>query len=161
MEYISSDTSVWLDFTLIEHLNLPFLLPYIFLMNNDAVEDELLSPPGLNSRLLALGLRSVELSEEEFYLALSYMQRWRRLSRYDCAALAIAKIRHITLLTGDGPLIKAAMDEDVLVIGTIGILDKLLETSLINKTVYLECLQSVFCNSKIPSCAKIFPHLQG
>lgn len=50
MEYISSDTNVWLDFAEIERLNLPFLLPYVYLMNDETVEDELLSPPGLCRR---------------------------------------------------------------------------------------------------------------
>jgi hypothetical protein len=31
MEYISSDTNVWLDFMMIEQLELPFRLPYIYL----------------------------------------------------------------------------------------------------------------------------------
>ena len=34
MEYISSDTNVWLDFVEIEKLNLPFQLPYIYIMND-------------------------------------------------------------------------------------------------------------------------------
>ena len=34
MEYISSDTNVWLDFVEIEKLNLPFQLPYVYLMND-------------------------------------------------------------------------------------------------------------------------------
>ena len=73
MEYISSDTNVWLDFETINRLDYPFRLPYIYLMNNDAVQDELLSPPGLGERLKCLGLRETELTEEEFFLAEEYM----------------------------------------------------------------------------------------
>ena len=47
MEYISSDTNVWLDFVEIEKLNLPFQLPYIYIMNNETIEDELLNHQGL------------------------------------------------------------------------------------------------------------------
>ena len=47
MEYISSDTNIWLDFANIGHLELPFRLPYTYLMNVDAVHDELLAPPEL------------------------------------------------------------------------------------------------------------------
>ena len=43
MQYISSDTNVWLDFAIIERLELPFRLPCIYLMHGDAVHDELLS----------------------------------------------------------------------------------------------------------------------
>lgn len=62
MEYISSDTNVWLDFETIGRLELPFKLPYIYLMNEDAVHDELLSPPELSENLLALGLVEAELT---------------------------------------------------------------------------------------------------
>lgn len=69
MEYISSDTNVWLDFVEIERLNLPFRLPYVYLMNDETVDDELLSPPGLSGELLQLGLQKTELTEDEFFLA--------------------------------------------------------------------------------------------
>lgn len=67
MEYISSDTNIWLDFVEIERLNLPFRLPYVYLMNDETVDDELLSPPGLSGELLQLGLQKTELTEDEFF----------------------------------------------------------------------------------------------
>lgn len=51
MEYISSDTNIWIDFAIIEKLELPFKLPYIYLMDNDAIEDELLNFNGSKVRL--------------------------------------------------------------------------------------------------------------
>lgn len=140
MEYISSDTNVWVDFATINQLSLPFLLPYIFLMNEDAVENELLSPKGLKKQLLDFGLVSVELTEEEFYLAEEYNHKYVRPSLYDCVALAIAKVRGITLMSGDGPLRKAAEQEDVRVIGTIGILDELYCGEYIDAQQYTYCL---------------------
>ena len=89
MEYISSDTNVWLDFAEIERLNLPFLLPYVYLMNDETVEDELLSPPGLCSELLQLGLQKTELTEEEFYLVEVFSSKYIKPSVYDCFELAI------------------------------------------------------------------------
>lgn len=62
MEYISSDTSVWIDFSIIDRIEYPFRLPYIYIMNTDAIDDELLSPSGLREDLLRCGLVSVELS---------------------------------------------------------------------------------------------------
>lgn len=47
MDYISSDTNVWIDFSVIDRVSLPFRLPYTYIMNVDAIEDELLSPAGL------------------------------------------------------------------------------------------------------------------
>ena len=55
MEYISSDTNVWIDFLMIERLELPFRLPYIFLMNNDAIGNELVEPKGLGKDLIEKG----------------------------------------------------------------------------------------------------------
>ena len=90
MEYISSDTNVWLDFVTIDRLDYPFRLPYTYLMNNDAVQDELLSPTGLGENLKSLGLQETELTEEEFFLAEEYMSRFSKPSMFDCIALAIA-----------------------------------------------------------------------
>ena len=140
MEYISSDTNVWIDFLSIDKLELPFRLPYIYLMNKDAVDNEILVPKDLSPKLLALGLQTTELSEEEFYLASDYSDKYGRLSGYDCIALAIAKVRKITLLTGDKALRNAARLEAVNIIGTIGILDELFESKTINSCEYLECL---------------------
>lgn len=143
MEYISSDTNVWLDFVEIERLNLPFRLPYVYLMNDETVDDELLSPPGLSGELLQLGLQKTELTEDEFFLAEELASRYAKPSVYDCIALAIAKIRGLTLLTGDGPLRKAAIAEGVMVIGTIGILDQLHSGKYIEDEEYAECIQKL------------------
>lgn len=143
MEYISSDTNVWVDFATINKLDLPFLLPYTFLMDEDAVQDELLSPEGLRKSLIDLGLVSVELSEEEFYLAEEYNTKYTKPSLYDCVALAIAKVRGITLMSGDGPLRKAAEQEEVRVIGTIGVLDELYGGEYIGVQQYTYCLMEL------------------
>ena len=99
MEYISSDTNVWLDFVTIDRLDYPFRLPYTYLMNDNTVQDELLSPPGLGENLKSLGLQETELTEDEFFLAEEYMSRFAKPSMFDCIALAIAKKRGIVLLT--------------------------------------------------------------
>lgn len=57
MEYISSDTNVWLDFMIIDRLELPFRLPYVYLMDGDAIEDELLNPPNIGSDMIVLHWR--------------------------------------------------------------------------------------------------------
>ena len=143
MIYISSDTNVWLDFYIINRLDYPFRLPYIYIMNQDTIEDELLSPKNLGEQLIALGLESTEINEEEFYLAAEYMDRYARPSKYDCIALAIAKVRGIILLSGDGPLRKAANAEGVKVMGTIEILDQLYELKKISQIEYIYCLKEL------------------
>lgn len=91
MEYISSDTNVWLDFATINKNIKPSL--------------------------------------------------------YDCVAMAIAKVRGITLMTGDGPLRKAAEQEGVAVVGTIGILDRLYDGAYIEKKEYADCLKALLENN--------------
>ena len=140
MEYISSDTNVWIDYLAIDKLELPFRLPLIYLMNIDAIEDELLSPEGMRENLLRLGLQPTELTEDEFYYGLKMAEAHPKLSEYDCSALAIAKHRGLVLMTGDAALRKAALSEGVSVMGTIGLLDKLYEDGKITSEEYRECL---------------------
>lgn len=71
------------------------------------------------------------------------MTRYSKPSRYDCIALAIAKCRGIILMTGDGELRKAAQEEHVEVMGTIGVLDRLIDKELISREEYLECLEEL------------------
>lgn len=143
MEYISSDTNIWLDFAVIDRLDLPFRLPYVYLMDSDAIEDELLNPPDIGDRLVKKGLQKTELTEEEFLLAEALTSKYTKPSLYDCIALAIAKVRGITLLTGDGPLRKAAREEGVQVIGTIGILDRLSEGRYIDSKEFEYCINEL------------------
>jgi len=147
MEYISSDTNVWIDFFVIKRTELPFRLPYTYIMSADAISDELLSPLGFRDELIAKGLLPVEYSFEEFELAEQFGTQYPRLSIYDRIALAIAKARGIMLLTGDGPMRKAARKEGVTVIGTLGILDQLFNSSLIQVEEYRHCLQELQRNN--------------
>ena len=55
--------------------------------------------------------------------------------------MAIAKARGIVLLTGDGALRKAANMENVDIIGSLGILDLLLDGKHITVDDYVYCLR--------------------
>lgn len=143
MEFISSDTNVWIDFCTIDKLYLPFKLPYTYIMNNDAIEDELLNPKDLKEQLIQLGLKKVELDIDELFLAEEYGRKYKKLSIYDKIALAIAKNRHILLLTGDLNLRKAAQKESVEIIGTLGILDRLFEYNYITEAEFDECIRKL------------------
>lgn len=141
MKFISSDTNVWVDFATIGQLELPFKLPYVYLMDEEAISDELLQPKGLCESLKKLGLQAVELTEDEFFLAEELTEKYHKLSKYDCIALAIAKCRKIILMTGDGALRKAAISEGTEVMGSIKVLDLLYEKGLIECYEYLTCLE--------------------
>ena len=141
MTFISSDTNVWVDFATIDRLELPFKLPYVYLMDEEAIDNELLYPEGLGENLIKLGLQAVEITEEEFFLAEELIQKYHKTSTYDCIALAIAKCRGIILLTGDGALRRAAISEGVKVMGSIKLLDLLHDEKLIDTSEYKFCLE--------------------
>ena len=147
MQFISSDTNVWIDFATINKTEVPFRLPYTYIMNRDAVDEELLSPPGLGQELISYGLVPVEISIEEFFLAEQYGYSYKKLSIHDRVALAIAKSRQITLLTGDRALRKAAQCEGVAFIGTLGILDQLWDQQRITADELIICLQRLLDNN--------------
>lgn len=143
MEYISSDTNIWLDFSTISRTDLPFRLPCTYIMYKEALRKEIISPPELIDDLKRMGLLGVELTIEEFYYAEGLAGKYVKLSSYDRTALAIAKLRNIPLLTGDHPLRNAAVNEGVEIFGTIGLLDKLYGGKYINKLEYQFCLESL------------------
>lgn len=141
LEYISSDTNIWIDFNTISSTEIPFRLPCTYIMYHEALENEVLSPAGLVSDLTRLGLVGVEIDTEEFFYTYELAEKYKRLSVYDRVALAIAKKRNIMLLTGDNALRKAAIQEDVSVMGTIGLLDRLYEEGRIKRREYEKCLR--------------------
>ena len=146
MQLISSDTNIWIDFYTIKQLELPFRLPYKYIMSEDAIKDELISPPDLSSKLISCGLMPIEITIDEFFLAESYTNYYKKLSKYDRIALSIAKERNILLLTGDSALRKAALQEKVRFMGTLGIFDELWRQNLIDKNDYMSCLQQLLNN---------------
>lgn len=143
MQYISSDTNVWIDFALIHRLDLPFRLGFTYCMSSDTVEAELLEPPGIREQLLSLGLLPLEIDETEFEMAIQLGASYKKLSFYDLLALAITKNRGFILLSGDGALRRAARKENIEVRGTLWILDQLLETGKIGIDEYRAALTDI------------------
>ncbi len=139
MEYISSDTNVWIDFYRISKIQFPFRLNCSYIMFNEAIDKELLYPGELRSQLIDGGLIGVEITTDELFYADELSEKYRKLSVYDRIALSIAKKRGITLLTGDNALRKAAILENVNVMGTIGLLDRLLNEECIDRIEYRDC----------------------
>ena len=109
-------------------------------MYEESVDSELISPLNFRNDLLNLGLKSVDITIDEFLLADLWGNIYPKLSIQDRIALAIAKKRNIILLTGDLALRKAALKENVQIIGTLGILDKLYNNAYITSKEYKNCL---------------------
>lgn len=147
MEYISSDTNVWFDFNIIDRLELPFKLSCTYIMFYETVENEILYPKGLAERLVSLGLQSVDITTEEYFFAGDIASRYPALSIPDRIALSIAKHRNIMLLTGDRALRNAAVRENVRVIGSIGLLDRLYDENCITENEYKDCIQKFINNN--------------
>lgn len=139
--FISSDTNIWIDFFEINHLDHPFLIEHQYYLSSAAFEDELIQSAELREALLQNGLCLTELTDEEFDLAQGFRSTYRRLSSYDAFALAIAKARSWTLLTGDNPLRRAAEREGVECHGIIWIYDELLDQRRIAVEDYCEAMQ--------------------
>ncbi len=102
-------------------------------MYEESISRELVYPDGISDRLLELGLQAVDITLEELIYADDLGDKYKQLSSCDRIALSIAKNREIILLTGDGALRNAAGNEGVDVMGTLGILDRLMKESKIDR----------------------------
>lgn len=140
MEYISSDSNIWMDFNCIGKLNLTFKLSYTYLMWEETIDKELSFPDKFKNDVMDLGLEKAKINDAEYNFAYKVNTKYKCLTFYDCVALSIAKEREIVLLTGDGNLRKIASNYNIEVKGTLGILDELLYKQYISIDVYKQCL---------------------
>lgn len=140
-EYLCCDTNIWIDLANVGALVLPFKLDCKFLMYELTFCEELLRPTWICEKLEELGIELVSIEISEYELAGDYGVKYKPLSSHDCVALAIAKLRRVPLLTGDGNLIKAASKECVRVIGTIGLIDWVFGEKIISTADYVEYLK--------------------
>lgn len=145
--FISSDTNIWVDFQTIDALELPFKLSHKFYLSEEALREELITPPGIDENLVKFGLIALELTEEEFFNASDITEKHPRLSRYDALALAIAIKRKYILLTGDKELRKVAETEGVVVRGTIWVFDELLVENIITREEYINFMKDLKSNN--------------
>lgn len=68
-QYISSDTNIWIDFAVINGIDIPFRLDFIYLMYYESFDEEILSPEWAKSKLLELGLKCIDIEFTEYMLA--------------------------------------------------------------------------------------------
>ncbi|SEV85625.1 PIN domain-containing protein [[Clostridium] fimetarium] len=112
-------------------------------MSEETLKDELLSPPGIDKRLIMYGLLTLELTEDEFFYAFGIREKHPQLSSYDALALAIAKKLGFVLLTGDKRLRKAAVEEGVEIRGTLWVFDELLHEKIVTEQEYTEFMKQI------------------
>ena len=96
----------------------------IEIMESSMLEDEILNPPTYADELRTCGLKTTDMTDEEFVLAVETRELHHKLSFYDCVAYAVAKTRGWSLVTGDNRLRKLAEKNGVEVHGIIWVIQK-------------------------------------
>ena len=138
--FISSDTNIWFDFEAIGHLEQPFLLNHSYFISDFTYDEEINSSEGIKKIVTSDCLQVTSVNYEELALVNKLTIKYQNLSFYDLVALAIAIKRKWILLTGDGLLRKAAVDEKIECHGSIWIYDQLIMEKKISKSCYNQCL---------------------
>ncbi len=142
------DATVWID------LHFGSLLAEAFtprweLVSPDVILEELetVDPQVLR----ALGVEEVSLSSDDYVLLQDLISRYAGPSVRDLTALVIAVRDGLSLLSGDGKLRKAAESEGVPVHGTLWVLDKLVELSVIKPHRAASSLDEILaCGARLP-----------
>jgi len=122
-----SDTSVLIDLERGGFLEAVFALPHEFAVPDVLYDREMQG--GWGERLVRLGLRIAEVSEEGVGNALRYRRQRSSISVPDSFALALAKEREWLLLTGDSQLRELAVGENVECHGVLWLLDAMEEAA--------------------------------
>lgn len=129
MLLLVSDANILIDIEEGELLDVLFRLPYEFVTPDILYYEELEDQHG---HLLELGLQTRELSPDSMQYAGDLVARYRGPSTNDCFALALASQEQCPLLTGDQVLRNAAEQEQLEVIGTLWIVEKLVRQGVIS-----------------------------
>ena len=131
--FISSDTNIWFE----EH---PFLLNHLYFISDFTYDEEINRSEEIKKIVTSGCLQVTSINNEELALVNKLTIKYQSLSFYDLVALAIAIKRKWVLLTGDGLLRNAAINENIECHGSIWIYDELLKEKKISKVCYIECL---------------------
>lgn len=141
MLILVSDTSVLIDLERGALLESAFRLPCEFAVPDLLYRRELRDQNG--PVLVSMGLRVEELTPEGVTLAQTYRGRKLALSLPDAFALALAKTRDFTLLTGDQGLRSLAIEETVECHGVLWLLDKMNHEGAATQSALLVGLQKI------------------
>jgi len=85
--------------------------------------------------LLGMGLQTMTLSEQSVACVEVFSRSYRRPSRNDLFALALAQDKQCPLLTGDAALRKAAESEQVAVRGTVWLIEEMIREKRITVAI--------------------------
>ena len=129
MQLLISDSNIFIDMEVANLTEKMFALPYTFavpdILYYEELEDE-------HNNLLMYELQILSLSSSTIKYTESIVPLYRKASKNDLFALALAKQEKCPLVTGDGALRKAAEKEAVIIFGTIWIINELIKHDMIN-----------------------------
>lgn len=158
-DYLSTyvvDTSILIDVHLGKIVTQFFTLPYTFVAP-DVIIAELHEPEG--KILLSLGLQQKDLTGEQVKEVIRLRKQYRKPSVNDLFALVLARMLAAPLLTNDGSLRRACIQENIPVHGTLWILDEMVERTIISHHKAITALKRM-CDqgSRLPQdeCGKRF-----
>lgn len=144
-----SDTNIWIDFQHASMLEALFQLPFEF-VTTDFVVDELQEPDG--SFLVGLGLKVMALDGAEVTALFGLSQVHGHSSLPDISCFYLASKLECPLLTGDGALRRLAKKEQVIVYGTMWLLDELVALGVITSTQAILGLEAMLsAGSRLPT----------
>ena len=129
MPLLISDANIFIDFEEAGILDVLFQLSDTLAVPDILFEEELRVQ---HEYLLGLGLMLMELGANAVERTVLLAERYRRPSRLDLAALALAEQEGCPLLTGDGYLRTTAEKEGVEVRGTIWLCERLHQEKVIS-----------------------------
>jgi hypothetical protein len=127
-----TDANIWIDLHNADLLDAAFELEHTWRTPDIIVADEVLTVP--RDILVELGLQVRTLSGEELNRIPPLNRRHSRPSPKDLAILVVADVDGGIVVTGDGPLRRAAEDEGLTVHGVLWVLDQLVERGVVTPT---------------------------
>ncbi|MBZ0144569.1 MAG: DUF3368 domain-containing protein [Rhodocyclaceae bacterium] len=131
MRLLISDSNILIDIEVAGLTRAMFRLRYTFAVPDILFHEELAEHHG---HLQALGLEIHELAPELVSQVEAWADTYRAASRHDLSAMALAQAEACPLLTGDKALRQAAEREDVVVRGTIWLIEELVRARRIPLT---------------------------
>ncbi|MEW8119806.1 MAG: hypothetical protein AB2792_21805 [Candidatus Thiodiazotropha sp.] len=150
MRIVISDSSCLIDLHKGGLLSAIFDLPYSFAIPQPLFDEELLSIPDKDKKMLvAMGMEVTVLPGEQVMQAQLYLNQNRPLALNDCFALVLAEDTDDSILfTGDRPLKMLAESKNIETHGVIWAVDMLQEHTDIDTEILLAALE-LFLNDPL------------
>jgi len=142
----ATDTNIWIQLYHGEITEQVFILPFKFI-STDLVINEIEYPDGaeLVAELKSKGLDERELTGNQVaeLASLTTKHKKKGTSPVDLSALVLAKATGVLLMTGDGGLRKAALEEKVRVHGMLWLLDEMVERKVLRPQDAVRALEKM------------------